>query len=137
MQIKTVVALSVVAILGVSSTAMARGGGHGGGGWSHGGMSMHGNAHFDHRRFDRRFRFVKGFNRNLFLNGGWGWGGDWGWGGYGDSGYGNTTIVAFPQATPAGVTGSISTGRCQWESNSFTVPSSAGGTRPVEVVSCR
>ena len=37
-----------------------------------------------------------------------GWG--WGWGsGYGDNGYGNTTVVAFPQATPqaAGVTGSI------------------------------
>ena len=43
MQIKALVVLSAVAILGVSSTAMARGsgGGHG--------MSMHGHGHFDHR----------------------------------------------------------------------------------------
>ena len=39
------------------------------------------------------------FLRNrLFLNG-WGWG-DWGWGPYDNSGSGNTTVVAFPLATP-------------------------------------
>ena len=63
MQIKALVVLSAVAILGVSSTAMARGsgGGHG--------MSMHGHGHFDHR-----FRFFNRFNRNPFLFGSsWGW----------------------------------------------------------------
>jgi hypothetical protein len=137
MQIRNFVVLSVVATLGLSSTAMARGGGHGGGGWAHG-VGMHGHGHF-FNHFNNRFRFVKGFNRNLFLNGGavWGWGGDWGWGGYGDSGYGNTTVVAFPQAMPQtpGVTGS--TGPCKWTSETFNVPSSAGEKKPVEVVSCR
>ena len=58
MQIKALVVLSAVAILGVSSTAMARGsgGGHA--------MSMHGHGHFDHR-----FRFFNRFNRNPFLFG--------------------------------------------------------------------
>ncbi len=68
--------------------------------------------------------------------GGWGWG--WGWG-YGDNGYGNTMVVAFPQATPqaANVTGSIATGPCHWNADTFNVPSAAGGSRPVQVVSCR
>jgi hypothetical protein len=120
-----------VAALGVSSPAFARGGGmamHAGGS----GMAMHGHGHFDHRRFDRRFHFARRFNRNLFLSG-WGWGG---WGGYGDSGYGNTTVVAFPQAVPKVATGSTSSGPCHWNDNTFTVPSSAGGTRQVSVVSC-
>jgi hypothetical protein len=138
MRSKILVVLSAVAILavGVSSTAMARGSG-GGVGWSHGGMSMHG-----HGQFNRRFHFVNRFNKNLFnrfngnpfLLGDWGW--DWGLGGYGNSGYGNTTVVAFPQATPAAVTSSISTGPCQWKSQTFSVPSSEGGKRPVEVLSC-
>jgi hypothetical protein len=67
--------------------------------------------------------------------GGWGWG--WGWGsGYGDNGYGNTTVVAFPQAIPqaANVTGSTP---CHWNEDTFSVPSPAGGNRPVQVVSCR
>lgn len=132
MQSKTLVVLSAVAILCLGSTAMAKGGG--GGGWSHAGMHggkfMHGHGHFDHR-FARRF-----FNRGLFNNvNGWGW--DWGLGGYGDSGYGNTTIVTFPQAKPQtpDVTGSA--GPCGRKTQTFSVPSSAGGTRPVEVVSCR
>jgi hypothetical protein len=33
-------------------------------------------------------------------------------------------------------TGSTSSGPCHWNENEFTVPSSAGGTRPVSVVSC-
>jgi len=131
MRSKTLVVLSAVAILGTSSTAMARGGGG-----SKGGMSMHGHGHFDHRHFDHRFRFVNRFKNPLFLSG-WGWG-DWGWGGYGNSGYGNTTVVAFPQATPqaANVTGSVAAGPCNWKQQEFTVPSSAGGTRPVQVVNC-
>jgi hypothetical protein len=141
MRSKILVVLIAVAVPGASSTAMARGGG---GGWSHGGMHggmfMHG-----HGQFGPHFHFVNRFNRGLLNRGllnsvnGWGWGlgGDWGWGAYGNSGYGNTTVVAFPQAALAGVTGSISTGPCQWKTDTFTVPSSAGGTRPVEVVSCR
>jgi hypothetical protein len=92
---KVLAVLSAVAVLGVSSTAMAKGGGG-----SHGGMFMHGHGHFDHR-FARRL-----FNRGLFNNiNGWGWGGDWGWGGYGDNGnrqhYGRS-FSASKAAVPAG-----------------------------------
>lgn len=126
MQIKALVVLSAVAILGVSSTAMARGsgGGHG--------MSMHGHGHFDHR-----FRFFNRFNRNPFLFGS-GW--DWGWGGYGNSGNNTTVVVSQPPVSRfpvAGATGSTGSGPCHWNSDTFTVLSSSGGTRPVEVVSCR
>jgi hypothetical protein len=121
MQSKTLVVLSAVAILGVSSTAMARGAAmHAGGS----GMAMHGHRHFIHH-----------FQRNQVLLGGWGWG----WPYY-DSGYGNNTVVvAYPQATPqaANVTGSIATAPCHWNEQTFTVPSSAGGTRPITVVDCR
>src|SRR3974390_3068302 len=136
---KTLITLTAVTALAISSTAMAKGGGG-----SNGGMFMHGHGHFDHH-----FRFVNRFNRNLFNRfngnlGGWGWGGDcgWGggcgWGGYNDNGSSNTTVVAFPQATPqaANVTGSIATGPCRFTTDTFDVPSSAGGTRPVQVVSC-
>ena len=74
--------------------------------------------------------------RPIFL-GGWGW--DWGLGGYGNSGYGgNNTVVVFPQAIPqaANVTGSVDPAPCKWNQQDFTVPSSAGGARPVQVVSC-
>ena len=136
MRSKILVILISVALMGVSSVAMARGGGGGGG---KGGSGV---AHF-HGRFDNHFlrnHFLRNhFLRNHFLRnqavlGGWGWGS-----GYGDNGYGNTTVVAFPQATPqaAGVTGSIATGPCHWNADTFNVPSSGGGTRPVEVVSCR
>jgi hypothetical protein len=133
---KTLVVLMAVAIVGVSSTAMAKGGGGGGGkgGSSHGGMAMHGHGHFDHRQFDHRFRFVNRFNKNPLFLSGWGWG-DWGWGGYGDSGYGgNTTVVVFPQAVPQVAKGDPAP--CNWNQQEFTVQSSAGGTRPVQVVSC-
>jgi hypothetical protein len=134
MQSKTLVVLSAVAIIGASSTAIAKGAG-GGGDWLHG---------VSHGQFGHHVRFVNRFNRGLLNRGllnnvngwGWGWGGDWGWGPYGNSGYGNTTVVSFPQATPVGVTGSIATGPCHWNTDSFTVPSSAGGTRSVQVVSC-
>ena len=122
---KLVVVLIAVAVMGVSSTAMARGGGGGGGGKGGSGVS-----HF-HGRFDNHF-LRNHFLRNQAVLGGWGW--DWGWG-YGDNGYGNTTVVAFPQATPqaANVTGSIATGPCHWNADTFNVPSAAGGTRPVQV----
>jgi hypothetical protein len=102
---------------------MAKGAGGGGGG----SMGMHGHGHMGHHHH---------FRNNPFLFGG-GWG--WGWGsGYGDNGYGDTNVVVYPQAIPqtAGVTGSVATTPCHWNEESFTVPSS-GGTRPVQVVSCR
>jgi hypothetical protein len=130
MRSKILVVLISVALMGVSSAAMARGGGGGGGG----GKGGSGVAHF-HGRFDNHF-LRHHFLRNQAVLGGWGWG----WGsGYGDNGYGNTTVVAFPQATPqaAGVTGSIATGPCHWNADTFNVPSAGGGNRPVQVVSCR
>jgi hypothetical protein len=132
-----ILVLIAVAVMGVSSTAMARGGG--GGGKSGGGMAMHGHGHFDHHfHFNRNFVHNFRFRNPVFLSG-WGWG-DWGLGGYGDSGYGSNTtvVVAFPQATPqaANVTGSVDPAPCNWKPQEFTVPSSAGGARPVQVVSC-
>jgi hypothetical protein len=124
MRCKILVVLIAVALMGVSSAAMAKGGGGKGGG-SGGHVGHFGHAHFDHR-----------FLRNQAVLGGWGWGWD---SGYGDNGYGNTTVVTFPQATPqaANVTGSIATGPCHWNADTFNVPSAAGGTRPVQVVGCR
>ena len=90
------------------------------------------------KRHARRHHFLRNhFLRNQALLGGWGWGWDWGWP-YSDSGGSNTTVV-FPQATPrvANATGSIATTPYHWNEDTFTVPSSAGGTRPVQVVSCR
>ena len=131
MRSKILVVLIAVAVMGVSWTAMARGGGGGGGGKGGSGVS-----HF-HGRFDNHF-LRNHFLRNQAVLGGWGWDGGWGYG-YGDNGYGNTTVVAFPQATPqaANVTGSIATGPCHWNADTFNVPSAAGGSRPVQVVSCR
>jgi hypothetical protein len=127
MQSKILVVLGAAAILGGSSTAMARGGG------AHG---MHG--HFAHHFNFHNFRF----GRNPLFLSGFGWG-DWGLGPYDNSGGGsNTTVVVFPQAIPraANVTGNV-TGSvdppCHWNQEEFTVPSSAGGTRPIQVVSCR
>jgi hypothetical protein len=127
MRTNTLVVLIAIAVLGVSSTAMARGSGSGGGGKG----GHFGRSHFGHNHFDHRFR------RNQVLLNGWGW--DWGWGPYDYSGYGNTTVVAFPQATPqaANTTGSIAATPCHWNAETFTVPSSAGGTGPVQVVGCR
>ena len=131
---KTLITLRAVTALAISSTAMARGGGGGGGG----GRGGAGVGHF-HGHFGNHFRFGNRFLRNqaLFNAWGWGWGG-WGWPNS-DSGYGNTTVVAFPQALPqaASVTGSVSSGPCRWNANTFTVPSSEGGTRPVSVISCQ
>jgi hypothetical protein len=92
---------------------------------------MHGHGHFDHGQFRNRFL------RNQFLfGGGWGWGG-WGSWPYDNSGGSNTTVVFFPQAKPQMATGSVDPAPCNWKQQDFTVPSSRGGTRPVQVVSCR
>jgi hypothetical protein len=130
MRTNTLVVLIAIATLGVSSAAMARGSGGGGGGkgWSGGGHVGH--SHFGHNQFDHRFL------RNRFFLNGWGW--DWGgWGPYDNSGYGNTTVVAFPQAAPQVANGSVAATPCHWNAETFTVPSSTGGTGPVQVVSCR
>ena len=68
MQNKTLIVLIAAAIMGVSSTAMAKGGGGKGGGGGH----FHGHFH-NHFHFDNRFL------RNQALLNGWGWGGDCGW----------------------------------------------------------
>jgi hypothetical protein len=131
MQSKTLVVLSAVGILGVNPTAMARGGGMA---MHSGGMAMHGHGHFV------PFQFRNDFLRNQFLRnqfsfgGGWGW--DWGSGLYDYSGYGNTTVVAIPQAIPQ-ASSSVTTTPCHWNRETFTVPSSAGGTRPIQILSCR
>jgi hypothetical protein len=127
MRTNTLVVLMAIAILGVSSAAMAKGSGGGGGGKGLGGHVGH--NHFGHNHFDRRFL------RNRFFLNGWGW--DWGWALYDNSGYGNSTVVAFPLATPQVANGSVAATPCHWNAETFTVPSSTGGTGPVQVVSCR
>jgi hypothetical protein len=124
---KALVALIALAMIGASSVAMARGGS---GGMSGGGHSGHGHmARFHHfHHFHHRFQ-----NDQAFFGGlGWGWG-------YGDSGYGNTTVLAYPQATPqtADMTGAVRATPCHWAEDTFNVPAAAGGTRPIAVVSCR
>jgi hypothetical protein len=124
---KILVVLVAVAVMGVSSAVMARGGG---GGKSGGGL--HGHGHFVHNQFRDRF------GRNPFF---FGDGFDWGFGGpyYGEGNGSNTTVVVFPQATPqaANVTGSVDPAPCHWNEETFKVPSSTGGPQPISVVSCR
>jgi len=134
MRTNTLVVLIAIAILGVSSAAMAKGSGGGGGGkgssgGGHVGHNHFGHNHFGHNHFDRRF-----LRDRFFLNG-WGW--DWSWAPCDNSGYGNTTVVAFPLATPQVANGSVAATPCHWNAETFTVPSSTGGTGPVQVVSCR
>jgi len=134
MQSKTLAVFIATAILGISSTAMAKGGGGGGGG--KGGSGGHFHGHFDNHFLRNHFLRNQFLRNQAFLNGWWGWGlGGWG---YGDNGYGNNTVVVFPQAKPraADVTGST-TGPCHFNADTFNVPSAAGGTRAVQVVACR
>jgi hypothetical protein len=84
--------------------------------------------HFGHQRFSHRFR-----RRPIFVAP-YGWA--WPYADYGEvpsADYGNTIIVAYPPP--------LSTNRpadnCRWNEDTFTVPSSAGGTRPIQVVTCR
>jgi hypothetical protein len=114
MRTNTLVVLIAIAILGVSSAAMTKGGGGGGGGKGSSGGGHVGPNHFGHNHFDRRFL------RNRFFLNGWGW--DWGWAPYDNSGYGNTTVVAFPLATPQVANGSVAATPCHWNAETFTVP---------------
>ncbi len=45
----------------------------------------------------------------------------------------NTTIVAYPPPLTSG----RAADNCRWDEQTFTVPSAAGGTSPVKVMSCR
>ena len=94
------------------------------------------NAKQSSRRTNRRCNTRRKLDRYGERGFGGGW--DWGWP-YGEGGYSNTNVVVYPQAIPqtAGVTGSVATTPCHWNEESFTVPSSGGGTRPVQVASCR
>ena len=125
MSSKILVVLVAVSVMAASSTAMARGGGGGGGGkggsGGHAGHTLLDRPHFDHR-----------FQRNQFLLGGWGLG----WP-YGEGGYSNTNVVVYPQARPQFADGSVAATPCRWNAETFTVPSSGGGNREIEVVSCR
>jgi hypothetical protein len=122
MRTNTLVTLIAVALIGGSSIAMAKGGG-GGGSMGHGGIS---HGHFGHH-FHRFLR-----NQVFFGDG-------WGWGPY--SGDGANTTVFVQQSVPrfpvAGATSSVAATPCHWNAETFTVPSSNGGTGPVQVVSCR
>jgi hypothetical protein len=124
MRTNSLVVLIAIAVLCMNSTAIAKGGGGGGGG----GKSGMSHGHFGH------FNHFRNFPRNQPILGGWGW--DWDWGpGYG----GGTNVLVSQQSAPAfpaaAVTGSLPP--CHWNNESFNVPSSAGGKRAVEVVSCR
>ena len=119
---KSFVILMAIAALGLSSAALARGGGSGGSGGGHSGHAGHA-GHFAHP-----------FQRNQILLGGWGWGGPYGEGGYSN----NTFVAAYPQPLSAAeATGSVARAPCHWNEDTFSVPSSAGGKRPITIVSCR
>jgi hypothetical protein len=127
MRSNILVLVVAIAVAGISSHAMARGGSSGGSG---SGKSSGTHVHFGHH-FQRNFGHH--FQRNqVFFGDGWGWGP---YSGYG----GDTTVLVSQQPNfPAvGVTGSISPVPCRWDEQTFTVPSSGGGTRPVQVMSCR
>jgi hypothetical protein len=113
MRSKIFVVLIAVAVMGTGSAAMARGGGGGGGGGGgKGGSGGHfGPAQVGQHQFNR-------FERSNQVIGGWGWGlGAWGWT-YSEGSYSNMNCISR-------------------NSETFTVPSSAGGSRPVQLVTCR
>ena len=89
-----------------------------------------GGSHFPHGHFGHRLR------RNPVFIAPYGWGWDWPYADYNgvpSAGSGNTTIVAYPPPLSSG----RASNDCHWNEDTFTVPSSAGGTRPVQVMSCR
>ncbi len=131
MRSKTLAVLIVTAILGIGSSAMAKGGGGAAiVGSSASGLGSKGGSpgdQFGHGRFGNRF------HKNQILLGGWGW--DWP---YGESGYTNNTVVVALRFPAADLTGSVGAPTpCHWNSETFSVPSSSSGNRPVEVVSCQ
>jgi hypothetical protein len=118
--------------IGIGERALARVSG----GAMSGGSHSVGTGHFDARGHFARGRFGHRLRKNPVFLGGWGWGWDWPYADYGDTSgaaYGNTTIVAYPPPLSA----AHASDNCRWNAESFTVPASAGGTRPVQVVSCR
>jgi hypothetical protein len=127
--------LAAILILAASQTAiaeraLARGGMSGGvsgvsGGKSHGGHFVAG-QHFDHERFGHRLRRGPAFIAP------YGW--DWPYADYGPGTAYNTTVVAYPTAISPVPTAADN---CRWNEETFTVPASAGGTRPIQVVTCR
>ncbi len=125
----TIFRLATVLILtasqiAIAERALARGGTSG---VSHGhfvgGGHFH-NPHFGHR-LHRKPVFIAPY--------GWGW--DWPYADYNEapSAAYNTTIVAYPPPLTSG----RAADNCRWGEETFTVPSSAGGTSPVKVMSCR
>jgi|SRR5690242_1351251 hypothetical protein len=125
MQRKTLFLIIVIGVIGASSSAMARGGGGGGGGGSSAG-SHGGHGHFGH--FGHRFQ------RNPVF-----FGDGWGWGPYSGNGANTNILVSQQPLSPfpaADITGSFTPSPCRWNEQTFTVPSSGGGTRRVQVVNC-
>jgi tetratricopeptide (TPR) repeat protein len=96
MQSKTLVVLIAVAMIGASSTTIARGGEGGGGGKGGSGGAHFVHGHFVHGQFGHG-QFRHHFQRNQFFYVfGDGWGLDW-WP-YSEYGYDNAAVVASPQA---------------------------------------
>jgi len=125
----TAVLILAASQTGVGERALARAGSSGA---MSGGSHFVTGGHFARGHFGHRLRknpvFVAPY--------GWGWGWDWPYADYGETpsaANGNTTIVAYPPPLSA----DHAADNCRWNAESFTVPASAGGTRPVQVVSCR
>ncbi len=148
---KILVALISAAVVGVGANAMGAGGGGTGGAGGGGGIAgaaspagangtgkggsggQIGHANFSHDRFGHA-HFSHRFGRNRVLLGGWDWGLGWP---YDQDGYSNTNVVIYPQATPQMATGSVAATPCHWNAETFKVPSSGGGNRPVQIVACQ
>lgn len=115
-----------------SGAAASGSGGHSSGGHDVGGRGIGSHigeaGHFAHSRFGHRLR------RNPFFGAPFGWGWDWPYADYGEApSAAATSIVAYPPPLWSGYRADT----CRWNDDTFTVPSSAGGKRAVEVVSCR
>ena len=131
---KTLAVRITIAIFGIGSSDMAKGGGGpaivgssaSSLGSKGGSPSRFGHSHFGHGRIGNRF------HQNQILLGGWGW--DWP---YGESGYTNNTLVVAPRFPAADNWFSWGAYACHWNSETFSVPSSSAGIRPVEVVNCQ
>ena len=129
--------LAAVLVLAVTQTtvverASARVGGAGGSSGGHAVGSHVGHFvasnHFDHPRFGHRLR------KNPFFVSPFGWGWDWPYADYGSAPNATaTSIVAYPPP----LWSAHARDDCRWNEDTFNVPSSAGGTLPIQVVSCR
>lgn len=119
------VALVLAATLTLTAEhAFARGGAVGGKSGGH----FIGGSHFGRAHFGLRLR------RNPAFIAPYGWGWDWPYLDYGEApSAAATSIVAYPPP----LLSAHAADNCRWNSDTFNVPSSAGGKRAVEVVSCR